>query len=46
MAQTKEFKNWHKIECAKRLGLLNDIEKILDEQMSDNNLKIEYIKEK
>jgi protein subunit release factor B len=26
MAETKEFKAWHKIECAKRLGKLAEIE--------------------
>ena len=41
---TKEFKNWHKIECSRRLGLLNNIEQIIYEQMLDKNLKIDYIK--
>lgn len=42
MAKSKEFQSWHKLECAKRLGNLEDINKILDEQLNDKNLKIEY----
>ncbi len=44
MAQSEVFKKWHKIECAKRLGLLNDIEEIINESMCDKNIKVEYIK--
>jgi hypothetical protein len=43
MAESKEFKAWHKLECAKRLGQVEEIEKIISEQMLDKNLKIEYI---
>lgn len=42
MARTKEFETWHKIECAKRLGQVAEIEKTLDEKLLDKNLKIEY----
>lgn len=45
MARTKEFQNWHKVECARRLGQLADIEKVVDAQMAEINLKIEYGKE-
>lgn len=44
MIKTPAFVAWHKLECAKRLGQLSNIESILDEQMRDANLKIEYIK--
>lgn len=44
MAETKEFKIWHKIECAKRLNLLVDLEEKLDTLMLDSNLKIEILK--
>jgi hypothetical protein len=43
MAESKEFKAWHKLECARRLGQTQEIEKLLNESMSDDNLKIEYI---
>lgn len=37
MAETKKFKNWHRIECARRMGLSYDI----DEQLKDKYLKVE-----
>lgn len=43
MAESKEFKAWHKLECARRLGQAAEIEKIISEQLLDKNLKIEYI---
>lgn len=42
MAESKKFKEWHKVECARRLGQENEIQKLLDEKMLDKNLKIEY----
>ncbi len=42
-ADTKEFKAWHKIETLRRLGQLRHIDTIVDEQMQDKNLKIEYV---
>jgi len=42
MAQSKEFKDWHKIECARRLGQAEEIETLLNESLSGKNLKIEY----
>lgn len=44
MAESKEFKLWHKLECARRLGQEIEIEKIISEQLLDKNLKVEYIK--
>lgn len=41
MAETKEFKLWHKLETAKRLGKLADIEKVVAEQMSESNLRVD-----
>lgn len=49
ITETDEFKAWHKIETAKRLGVeqkpkdTRTIDEIVDEQMLDKNLKIEYI---
>lgn len=44
MAESKEFKAWHKLECARRLGQAIDIEKSVDEMMREANLKIDYPK--
>ena len=41
MAQTAKFKKWHRIETAKMLGIHADIDKVVDEMMSDENLKVE-----
>ena len=47
LAQTKEFKAWHKAEVARRLGQINSIEdevsRKVDIMMKPENLKIEYI---
>lgn len=40
MANTKEFKSWHKLEVAKRTGILVKLEEWLDREMT-NNIKIE-----
>jgi protein subunit release factor A len=37
------FKAWHKVETMRRLGMLQDIDKRVDEMMKDCNIKIEYI---
>ena len=42
MAESKEFEAWHKLECARRLGQTIEMEKLLNESMSDKDLKIEY----
>ena len=44
MANSKEFKAWHKKECARRLGQLTSIETEVDRQIQEMNLKIEYVK--
>ena len=41
MAQTEEFKKWHRIECARRLGTLIDIEVATEKAMDVRNLKVE-----
>lgn len=41
LVETPKFKAWHKAECARRLGTLKDIDKIVDESMQEKNLKIE-----
>lgn len=42
MAESKEFIAWQKLECARRMGQLDAIEKLVNEQLADENLKIEY----
>ena len=42
LANSKEFKAWHKMECARRLGQEEEINRKLDELLLDKNLKIEY----
>lgn len=41
MASTKEFKSWHKLECARRMGQLVDINETVDNAMKDSNIKVE-----
>jgi protein subunit release factor B len=41
MAETKEFRAWHKIETAKRLGNLISIEDNVNNAIKEQNLKIE-----
>lgn len=41
--ESPQFKVWHKAEVARRLGLYKDVDKEVDRQMEEKNLKIEYI---
>ncbi len=41
MTETKEFKTWLKLETAKKLGIIDDINKTVDKAMAAKNLKIE-----
>lgn len=41
MAESQEFKTWHKLETAKRLGTMIDINEKVENQMRDTNLKVE-----
>ncbi len=40
------FKKWHKIEVAKQLGRLTDIEEEVESMMKPKNLKVEVVNEK
>lgn len=40
--ESPKFKAWHRVETLRRLGQLRDIDKAVDEAMSESNLKIEY----
>jgi len=41
-AESPEFKAWHRVETMKRLGLLKDLDRKVDEMMADQNLLVEY----
>ena len=41
MVESKEFRLWHKLETARRLGDKLTIEEKVDRAMIDKNLKIE-----
>jgi peptide chain release factor 2 len=42
MAETPVFKAWHRMEVARRLGQLENIERNVDAAMEDKNIKVEY----
>lgn len=42
MTETKEFKSWHLLECARRLGNIT-IEQKVDAAMQPKNLKVENL---
>lgn len=46
MAETKEFKTWHRIECARLSGDRISIDEKVDKQMQSKNLKVETKDEK
>lgn len=39
------FKKWLKMEIARKSGILDEVEKIVDEQMNEENIKIEVVDE-
>jgi len=41
MAETKEFKAWHRIEVAKRTGELRQVEEKVEKAMDPKNIKTE-----
>lgn len=41
MAKSEKFKAWHKMECARRLGIEQEIRDRVDELMRPWNLKVE-----
>jgi protein subunit release factor B len=38
-----KFKQYLRLRTAKENGIIQDIEKLVDEEMKENNLKIEYL---
>lgn len=43
LVKTPEFQRWHKIEVARRLGRLADVEAQVDRWMQPQNLRIETV---
>lgn len=41
MCNTDTFKQWHKLECMKRMGVLDEIERKVTQSMDISNLKVE-----
>lgn len=41
MAETKEFKLWHKLECSRRTGLLARAEEAADRAMAAENIRVD-----
>ena len=41
MANTPRFKTWHKLECARRMGKLQDMEETVDRAMKPANIRVE-----
>ena len=41
MANSEVFKKWHKLECARRMGMEAEIERVVEQQMRPQNLMIE-----
>lgn len=41
MSETAQFKRWHRVETARRLGKLIDIDQAVESAMQESNLKIE-----
>lgn len=41
LLETPKFKQWHKMECARLMGLLADVDKTVETLMQPKNLKVE-----
>lgn len=41
LCNSPQFRAWHRMEVAKRLGLFKDVERRVEEQMREKNLKVE-----
>jgi protein subunit release factor A len=44
--ETKEFKVWHKMEVARRLGQLEDLNKKVEGMLNEESIKTEYYEPK
>lgn len=41
MCESKEFKDWHKMECMRRMGVLDAIDRNIDKAMHPSNFRLE-----
>lgn len=41
--ETAQFKAWHKTETLRRLGKLREIDRIVDEQMRPENIRVDFV---
>lgn len=41
LAQSKLFLEWHKLECARRLGIVREVDAAIEAAMAPHNLKVE-----
>lgn len=41
MAESEKFRKWHRIECARRMGRLDAVERETDRAMNPKNLRVE-----
>ena len=41
LVESEKFKNWHRMEVARRLGILSEIDKAVARSMSPENLRVE-----
>lgn len=45
LLEKPEFKSWYRIEVARQLGQLAEIERKVEEEMQSNNIKVEAVDE-
>ena len=45
LLKTDKFTKWHRIKCAQAMGNMKTLEEIVEEQLSPENIKIEYYDE-
>lgn len=43
LTNSQKFKQWHKLECSRRLGQVRPIEDIVNELMNPENIKVDYL---
>lgn len=43
LTETSEFKAWHKMEVARRLGLVREVEELVEDAMEPHNLKVDVM---
>ena len=44
-AESKEFKAWHHLEVMKRLGKLKEVDRVVEESIRPENLRVEFVED-